>query len=187
MKRGTITLIPFEDALLFAGIKAIIEIESHNAVVVEVLHLNPDGEWVVKCPAFEGSVPYKDLKRAVVIDKDNLKKAMYAIPIKDWKQVLTKIGHDIDFEIEPIPFVEGHYMKLCNYCQGYFTAAKRQPACESCCETFADAKIDFQKLPRTASKRARMITPAAAKEIARLAHQAGTKGEKFEDWYHKHY
>ena len=186
MKRGIITLVPFKWDQLFAGVTAVIDLEG-ELNIVQTEHLTPDQEWVVKGDNFITTVSVNDIKSFAVIDEESSTKHQYPVPQKDWKKLLNRLDKTVDFQIGLIEFHHGNYMQGCKFCKSQFVAAKKQNVCEDCCAEHANAVINFATLPESSTKRARMIAPAAAKEMAREAHKAGTRGDDFETWYHQNY
>lgn len=185
---GKIKSIELNKDSIIAGTTALLKEKGNFRGMATVLHLNTSGDWVVQSPFFNGAMTHEMSLHKLVVEDDE-SGHQYVLGKKEWlgNTQLGKIDNNESFpyDLKPFPFKSGLYLNTCATCGGDFQGAKRQPLCESCCITQAEAKIVISPIKKVPI----MVPYGDVHRIAKLAWEAARTDKNliFTDWFNENY
>jgi hypothetical protein len=146
---GKIITVPCKQSELWSHIKMLLCSGPNVIGVVEIDHITLQGKHYVVGDDYSGTME-DDMYLAKPYFKTEDK--LYPLKPNQWKQVVKakEINSvaQITCTIEPTPYKDGFYARLCEKCFGHFSGGKTQQTCEDCSEELRHAKIISSKRPK---------------------------------------
>jgi hypothetical protein len=156
---GTVVTNAFDKDKLFAGAVVLVVKGGKPLGISTIIHVNKDGQFVVQGEHFSGTID--DTMVLSTVDVKDDRGNCYPLKFSQWNKSF-KAGEinnpmkPVEFILEPLKFLHGHYRRECFECGADFIASKRQPYCQNCCEANKIGKIILTKAK---SKTANNIKP----------------------------
>lgn len=163
--------------------------------ICAVMHLNPDGLWIITGQTFDEQVvsASAQLCNLVILTDSN----MYPLKFNQWDKAIQngEVNSDktVDFELIPVTkFKEGKRIRVCDCCEKNFMGGGTQYQCKKCNDADVVAQIQVNK--KVKSKRPRIKSTDEIKALALTSYQMGQRANNdaasrgaFDRWLEKQF